>query len=76
MAAKPIFETRRGLILVRVFRKRARTGRHHSVTVARLYRDGDIWKESSRFGPHDIPLMRRALDDAYTWIFRNESGTR
>jgi hypothetical protein len=70
MSRKPIWEVRRGLIVVRIWQKRTRQGLRHTVTVTRLYRNGDLWKQSSRFGRDDIPLIRLLLDEAYTWIFR------
>ena len=40
-----------------------------SLSLVRLYLDGDCWKESKRFGPDDIPVMRLVLDKAYAWIW-------
>jgi len=73
MAAKPVFELRRGLIKVRVFRKRTNSMLRHTVTVIRLFRNGDVWQESTRYGPADIPLMRLVLDEAHTWILQQSS---
>jgi len=70
MSQRPVCEIRRGFIKVRVWRKRTRSGIRHSVTVTRLFRNGDVWKESARFGRDDIPLLRLLLDQAHTWIFR------
>jgi len=66
----PLHEIRIGLILARIWRKRARSGARHTVSVARLYRNGDSWKESSRFGPDDLPVLRLVLDRAHAWIYR------
>ena len=65
------FELRRGLIKARVWQKRTSSGLRHSVMVTRLYRNGDVWKESSRFGRDDIPLVRHVLDKAHNWIYAN-----
>ena len=70
MVRQPVHEVRRGLIKVRIWRKRTRSGLRHTVAVSRLFRNGDVWKESSRFGRDDIPLLRLALDEAYTWIYQ------
>lgn len=70
MATQPIHEIRKGLVRVRIWRKRTRDGLRHTVAVTRLFRNGDIWKESTRFGRDDIPLMRMALDEAHTWIYQ------
>ncbi len=74
MKAKPAVEIRFGLIVVRVWHKKTHSGLRHSVTLHRLFRNGDHWTESSRFGRDDIPVMRLALDKAHDWIMQN--GTR
>jgi hypothetical protein len=66
---EPVYTLRHGLIKVRVWRSRTQSGVRHSVAVTRLFRNGDVWKESTRFGRNDIPLIRLALDEAYTWIY-------
>lgn len=71
MPTRPIHEIRRGLIKVRIWRKRTRDGVRHTVSLTRLFRNGDSWKESTRFGRDDVPLMRAVLDEAHTWIYRN-----
>ncbi len=75
MKTRPIHEIRRGLIKVRIWRKRTREGTRYTLTVTRLFRNGDLWKESTRFGRDDIPIMRLALDEAHTWIFRQSQQT-
>jgi hypothetical protein len=69
--ATPAHEIRLGLIKAHIWRKQTRSGLRHTVSVVRLYRDGDVWKESSRFGRDDLPLLRLVLDQAHTWIFEN-----
>ena len=69
---KPAWEIRRGLIKVRVWQRRSKNGLRYSLNVVRLYRNGDQWKESARFGRDDIPLVRLVLDEAYTWMLTNE----
>jgi len=71
MSRKPVHEIRRGLLKVRIWRKRTRSGLRHTLAVTRLFRNGHVWKESSRFGRDDIPLLRLLLDEAHTWVFRN-----
>ena len=68
---KPVHEIRLGLIKATVRRFRTRSGLRHTVSVVRLYRNGDLWKHSTRFGRDDIPAVRLALDKAYTWIFEH-----
>jgi hypothetical protein len=76
MATKPVHEVRRGLIKVRIWRKRTKSGLRHAVTVIRLFRNGDAWKESTRFGRDDIPLVRLMLDQAHTWIYQNSGSAQ
>jgi hypothetical protein len=71
MPRTPVYEVRRGLIVARVWRRRTRSGLRHTVTIVRLFRNGDTWKESTRFGRDDIPLIRLALDEAYEWIYEH-----
>ena len=68
MPRQPAHEIRRGLIKVRVWRRQTGSGLRHTVSITRLFRNGDVWKESTRFGRDDIPLVRLLLDEAHTWI--------
>ena len=74
MPRQPVHEIRHGLIKVRIWRKRTRSGLRHTVAVTRLFRNGDVWKESTRFGRDDIPLIRLVLDEAHTWIYRQSQN--
>lgn len=69
--AKPALEIRRGLIKARVWRRKSRMGTRYSLSVVRLYRNGDHWKESTRLGRDDIPLVRLVLDEAHVWMLTN-----
>lgn len=76
MPRRPSHEIRCGLIVVRMYQKRSKSSSPFSVSVVRLYRNGDQWKESSRLGRDDIPLVRLALDEAHRWILSNEIYNR
>ena len=69
--AKPALELRRGLIKVRIWRRRSKQGPRYSLSVVRLFRNGDHWTESTRLGRDDIPLVRLVLDEAYEWMLTN-----
>lgn len=47
------------------------SGIRHNVTLSRLYRDGESWKDSQSFGRDDLPLVAKVSDMAHTWIFEN-----
>lgn len=67
-AKRPVHETRYGNIKVVIWRNQTANGSMHNVTVARLYKDGDDWKESSGFGRDDLLVLAAALEDAFKWI--------
>ena len=41
----------------------------YSVVVSRIYRDDDKWKESTSFGRDDLPIVSKAVELAYAWIW-------
>ncbi len=43
-----------------------------NVTVTRLYKEDDQWKDTSSFGRDDLPIVNKAIDMAYGWILRRE----
>jgi hypothetical protein len=69
--AKPALELRHGLIKVSIWQRRSKPGARYSLSVVRLFRNGDEWKESTRLGRDDIPLVRLLLDEAYAWMLTN-----
>ena len=70
--AKPAHEIRRGMIVVRIWRKRSRKRTRYATSVVRLFRNGTAWKESARFDPRDIPVIRLAIDEAFVWMLANQ----
>ncbi|WP_419581308.1 hypothetical protein [Stieleria magnilauensis] len=44
------------------------------LSLHRLYKNGDLWHESTRLGRDDIPFVRFLLDEAHTWMIEQESG--
>ncbi len=74
MPSKPVHEVRHGLIRARIWRKRTRSGVRHTVALTRLFRNGETWKESTRFGRDDLPVLRLVLHDAHSWIYLNANN--
>lgn len=68
MNKKKIHEIRRGMLKVRILIKQTQKKSQCSLDVVRLFKNGADWKESRRFGPNDIPLLRLLLDEAHSWI--------
>lgn len=72
---KPVHTIRYGMIKANIWKNQTSSGERHSVTVVRIFRNGDVWKESSRFGRDDLPLVAKVADRAHTWIFESCSKT-
>ena len=66
---EPVHEVRLGRIKAAIWENATQNGTRHNVTVSRLYRDDDGWKDSTSFGRDDLPLVSKVLDQAHTWIF-------
>lgn len=66
--SQPVHEIRIGLIKASVWQNLTRAGERFNVTLTRLYRNGDHWKESRQFGRDDLLQAAKVLDLAHTWI--------
>lgn len=73
--AKPAHEIRLGLIKVAIWKANTHAGERHNVTACRLFKDGDVWRQSQHFGRDDILLLTKALDLAHTWIYTQATGS-
>ena len=69
MATKPAHEIRLGRIKAVIWKNDTDAGTRHNVTVKRIYKDGDEWKETGSFGRDDLPLVAKVADLAHTWIY-------
>ena len=66
---KPAHEIRMGRIKATIWENETDNGSRHNVTVAKLYKDGDQWKQTASFGREDLPLLAKVVDLAHTWIY-------
>ena len=73
--ARPVHEVRLGRIKAAIWENETQNGTRHNVTISRLYRDGEQWKDSSSFGRDDLPLVAKVVDQAHSWIFDNAGGS-
>jgi hypothetical protein len=71
MEKQPVHVIRFGLLKACIWQNQTKVGERHNVTLARLYRNGDVWKESTHFGRDDLPLLAKIVDLAHTWIFQH-----
>lgn len=65
---KPVQEIRMGKIKAAVWANETPQGLRYNVTLSRLYKDGETWKNSSSFGRDDLLLASKVLDRAHSWI--------
>ncbi len=72
----PVHEFRLARIRATIWLNRNEGGESwYSVSVCRTYRDGTKWKDSQSFGRDDLPLVSKASDLAYAWIWnQSEKG--
>ena len=69
---KPAHTVRLGKVKATIWANQSDKGiTRHNVTVCRIYKVGDDWKESSSFGRDEIPLLAKVLDQAHTWMFEH-----
>ena len=77
---KPVTEFRLGCVKAVVWENPTpNNGKAYNVTVGRIYKDGNQWRDSSSFGRHDLPLLAKVVDMAYEWTFtqgRQQNGSQ
>ena len=74
-ANKPIHEIRLGSIRAAIWANEDRPNHvWFAVTVSRLYKDGDGWKNSPSFHRDDLPVVAKIMDMAYAWIWDRQTA--
>lgn len=73
-ANKPTHEIRLGAIKAAIWRNQTKVGVRYSVTVTRLYRDGEKWEQTNSFGRDDLLLAAKVLDLAHSWVFQQSEA--
>jgi hypothetical protein len=71
---RPVHEVRMGRIRAAIWENSTDKGVRHNVTISRLYKDGDTWKDSTSFGREDLLLVAKVSDAAHSWIYQNGNG--
>ena len=74
-AARPVHEVRMGRIKAAIWENDTQNGLRHNVTISRIYKDGEQWKDSNSFGRDDLPLVAKVVDQAHSWIFEHGNGS-
>lgn len=68
---KPVHEVRLGSIKAAVWRDQYSEKPRHIVTVTRIYKEGEKWKNSDFFARDDLPKLALVSQKAYEWMFAN-----
>ena len=70
---KPVHEIRLGRIRAAIWANETENRQvWFNVTVSRLYKDGDQWKDTSTYRRDDLPIVAKVVDMAYAWIWGQE----
>ncbi len=69
MSRPPVHTIRMGLIKASVWKNETKSGVRHAVTIIRLFKNGDVWQESTRYGRDDLPLVCKVVELAHEWIY-------
>ena len=67
----PVREVRIGRVRAAIWENETQNGTRHNVTLSRLYKDGDDWRDSTSFGRDDLPLVMKVADLAHAWIYEH-----
>jgi len=67
---EPVKRFRLGNVVAAIWANKTEKGNvWYNVTVSRSYKDGDKWKDASGFRRDDLPILAKAVDMAYAWIW-------
>lgn len=68
-AKRPAHEIRMGRIKATIWENDTQQGTRHNVSLSRIYKEGNQWKDSNSFGRDDLPLVQKVADLAHSWIY-------
>ncbi len=72
---KPVHEIRLGKIRAAIWGNGNRESAiWFTVTVTRLYKDDEGWKDSVSFCRDDLPVVSKLMDLAFAWIWDHQAG--
>ncbi|MCC6763356.1 MAG: hypothetical protein IT293_01725 [Deltaproteobacteria bacterium] len=65
---RPVHEVKVGFVKAVVWPNATKNGTRYSVTLTRLYKDGENWKSTASFNPRDLADVVRASVAAELWL--------
>ncbi|MCA9191070.1 MAG: hypothetical protein KDB03_04895 [Planctomycetales bacterium] len=71
---RPVHEIRMGRIKAVIWENETQLGKRHNVSLTRIYKDGEQWKDSTSFGRDDLPLVTKVADLAHSWIYESSGS--
>lgn len=72
---RPAHEIRLGNIRATIWPNQKDQKTWHAVTIARRYRQGTEWKETTSFNHNDLPLVAQVAQMACSWICEHQGVT-
>ena len=76
MSDHPAHEIRVGNVRATIWRNSKPHSVWYSVSIERRYRQEETWKTSNSFGADELPLVCKAAEMAYGWIWKAGSETQ
>ncbi len=71
---KPAHEFKLGRIRATIWpNENGHDGIRSNVMVSRMYKDAGDWKDSSSLSRDDLPVLCKALEMAYSWIWDRQA---
>ena len=70
MAQKPVKKIQLGSIRASIWENVGKSGKTwHNVVVTKSYKEDNEFKDTNSFGLDDLPMVSKAMDFAYAWIW-------
>lgn len=70
--SKPEFSVKFGSVRASVWKNEGKNGSWYSITIVRVYKQGDEYKESSSFSLEELPLVQLVADRAFHWVAEHQ----
>ena len=75
---EPVHVIPMGRIKAKIWENRDKKngGAWFNTEIVRIYKDdGEQWQESTQFSVNDLPLVAKAADYAFQWIYDHKTAT-
>lgn len=69
---KPAHEIRIGAIKATIWPNEGPNGTWHNVTLSRVFKQGEEWRQASSFTRDDLLVVAKVADHAHSWIVEHQ----